>query len=440
MNNKTHLWLALLTAGLLTVGTAWADAVIDDAKALLDGGDAKAAYALLEPLESERAGEPLYNFFLGLAALEIGRYTNAVFALERVLAVDPENVRARAEIARAYAALGETRVALQEFESVKRQGVPPEVADSIDRLISAIERVGDEGRTTVRGFVEGTIGHDSNINSAASDRSVAVPLFGGANFTLAPGSSRRGDTFAALGAGIGLRNPLDKEWALIAGLSGNKRANSDADRFDTGNADAHVGLVRSYGKDVFSAVLQFNQFWVDNDRYREAAGFTAQWQHNYDSRNQASLYIQYAGLNYVSEEVRNADRFVIGANFAHALAGYKTILYGGAYLGEEVARKDGFSHFGHALYGARIAVQHEMHRDARAFASLGYEHRRYGGEDPYFLRTRSDRQWNLGFGVAWMPAKRWLVTPQLQITRNRSNIEIDHYNRDILSLTVRREF
>jgi len=251
---------------------------------------------------------------------------------------------------------------------------------------------------------------------------------------------RRSDTFTSVGGGLNLRTPLDKEWALTAGLNGSKRMNTEVDVFDTGSADAHVGVVRTYGKDVFSAALQYNQFWVDNDRYREAAGFTAQWQHNYDARSQASLYIQYSDLRYMSQEVRNADRFVIGANFAHALRGFKTVFYGGAYVGDEATRKDGFEHLGHMLYGARIGAQHEIHRDARLFANLGYEHRRYGADDPFFLRTRVDHQWNLGVGVAWTPAKDWLVTPQFQYTHSNSNIALNDYKREMVSVTVRRNF
>lgn len=432
--------LAILAAGLLSVAVARADAITDDAKALLDRGNAGAAYALLEPHEAQRAGDPDYDFLLGLAALEIGKHTSAVFALERVLAVKPDHVRARAEIARAYAALGEMKTARQEFETVKQQGVPPEVAVTIDRLVSAIERIEEEGRTTVRGYLEGTLGHDTNINSATPDRNVAVPLFGGAVFTLGPGGAKRSDGFSTVGAGIGLRHPLNREWALTAGLNGNKRMHHDQDRFDTGAADAHLGLVRTYGKNVFSAALQYNQFWLDNDRYREATGIIAQWQHNYDARNQSSLFVQYAGLDYISQEMRNADRFVLGANFAHARPGFKTVFYGGAYVGEEVARKDAFPHFGHTLWGLRVGAQHEFNPNVKAFANLGYEDRRYDGTDPFFLKTRHDGQWNLGFGVAWTPAKHWRVTPQFQYTRNNSNIVLNDFKREVLSVTVRRDF
>lgn len=430
--------LSLYAVCLLFAGIVRADAVVDDARMLLDKGDAKAAYAILAPLEPARAGDPHFDFLLGLAALESGRHTNAVFALERVLAVAPNHVRARAEIARAYAALGETKAAKQEFDNVKQLGVPSEVTATIDRLLAAIERAEDEGRTTVHGYIEGTIGHDTNVNSATAGRDVTVPGIG--TFLLDPEGVKRSDSFTSVAMGANLRKPLDKEWALIAGLSGNKRVNENVDIFDTGGVDAHVGLVRTYGKNVFSLAAQYNQFWVDNDRYREALGFTAQWQHNYDARNQASLFLQYADLHYPSQDLRDADRFVIGANFAHALAGFKTVFYGSVYGGEEVAERGGFQRFGHKLWGARAGAQHEFHRDAKLFANVGYESRHYSGSDPFFLKTRDDDQWNLGIGVAWTPAKNWRVTPQFQYTHNKSNIGLNAFRREVVSITVRRDF
>lgn len=431
----------MLSMALMVTGSAWADAVTDNARALLDKGDAKAAYALLEPLESQRAGEVEYDFLLGLAALEVGKNTNAVFALERVLAVDPNHVRARAEIARAYLALGETKVAKQEFESVVKQGVPSDVAATIDRLITAVERIEDEGRTTWRGYAEASFGYDTNVNSATAASGISIPAWGGPVLTLNAASRRQSDIFGTVGAGLNVRQPLDKEWALIAGLNANKRMNSNReDTFDTGLVDANVGLVRTYGKDVFSAVAQYNQLWVDNERYREATGFTTQWQHNYDARNQSSLYVQYANLHYPQEKERDGDRFVLGANFAHALVGFKTVFYGGGYIGSEVVKDPAFRHLGNMLYGARIGAQHEYQRDVKVFANLGYEHRRYEGSHPLLLRTRDDDQWNLSVGMAWTPAKTWVVTPQFQYTENRSNLEINRFRREVVSVTVRKEF
>ena len=81
------------------------DAVVRDARALLEKGQAKPAFELLEPLEAARAGDPDFDTVLGIAANETAQYTRAVFALERVLSVQPENSRARAELGRALFAV-----------------------------------------------------------------------------------------------------------------------------------------------------------------------------------------------------------------------------------------------------------------------------------------------------------------------------------------------
>ncbi len=87
---------------VLIAPTAFADAVLDEARALMGQNKAAAAFALLDPLEEDRSGDPEFDYLLGIAALDSGEFTRAIFALERVLAVEPGNDIARAEIARAY--------------------------------------------------------------------------------------------------------------------------------------------------------------------------------------------------------------------------------------------------------------------------------------------------------------------------------------------------
>lgn len=80
---------ALACTALLFSVTAQADATLDEARRLLDGKAAEQAYQLLAPLEDSRAGNPEYDYLLGVAALNAGRPKLAVFAFERVLSVQP---------------------------------------------------------------------------------------------------------------------------------------------------------------------------------------------------------------------------------------------------------------------------------------------------------------------------------------------------------------
>ena len=71
------------------------DTVVAQAVALQARGDAAGAFALLAPLERSRAGDPDYDYALGLAAADSGRIGIAIRALQRVIAVQPENAQAR---------------------------------------------------------------------------------------------------------------------------------------------------------------------------------------------------------------------------------------------------------------------------------------------------------------------------------------------------------
>lgn len=443
---KIPFRFALLLALVTLPGLAQADALTDQAKALLDQGKSQAAYDLLAPVESERAGDEAYDLLLGIAAVDIGRNTNAVFALERVLASSPNNARARAEIARAFLALGETQTARKEFELVRERDVPPAVKQTIDRFLSAIERIQDEGRTTIKAYAELSLGWDSNVNAATSSRDVAVPVFGGLLMTLSPAGVKQSDSYTGLTAGANLRMPLTRELALLAGVSGNKRMNSVRQTFDTGSFDGNAGLALTQDKNVYSATVQGGMFNVDAKDYRGSTGLSAQWQHNYDQRNQATAFLQHTDLAYPSVaqlylgRKRDAVRTVGGVGFAHASRDFKTLFYGSAYVGDEKERSSGVSELGFQLSGVRGGAQYQYRDDMHFFANVSYERRGYGGRDPFFLVQRADDSTSVGLGAAYVPAKHWKVTPQYQFTQNKSNIVINDYKRDVVTVTVRYDF
>jgi hypothetical protein len=74
------------------------------------------------------------------------------------------------------------------------------------------------------------------------------------------------------------------------------------------------------------------------------------------------------------------------------------------------------------------------------FGLLSYERRAYGGEEPFFLVTRRDNQADLRLGINYALSPSWLLVPQVTYTDNRSNIELNTYDRTVVSLTLRWTF
>ncbi|MCL4802087.1 MAG: DUF560 domain-containing protein [Burkholderiales bacterium] len=431
--------IALAIALFLTsVPSAFADQVTDRAKQLLQERKAKEAYDLLMPLQSQRAGEVEYDYLLGIAALDAGDAQQAVFALERVLAVNPNYLQARAEIARAYFVLGEKENARREFRTVRASGELPEDARAaVDRFLSALE----PQRTFLRGYVEATVGYDTNVNSATDKTTVALPALGGLIGTLDPFGVQRSDGFWGLGAGASLSHALTNEiWALgTVAYSG--KFNFEEDRFNTGTIDGSVGARWGRGDNAVIGLLQGQWFDVDSSRYRRSVGGTAQWLHNLSPTQQVTLFGQYAQLRYPSQAPRDANRVIGGVAYSQAIAAtYSPVVFASGYAGQEKERDDRYPYLGHKPAGVRLGGQLTFTPQAVGFASLGYEYRRYNGTDPFFLTTRRDQQLDVIVGLNYGFAPQWVLRPQVAYTRNFSNIDITDFDRTVTSVSIRRDF
>lgn len=443
MKTIPFLQTFLVAAFLFVASFAQAqDAVLDRARQLLDSKQAAAAFELLDPLEADRAGEPEYDFLLGLAAIESNRLTRAVFALERVLAVRPDHPRARAEIARAFFLAGENETARKEFEAVKATRPPAEVAATIDRFLDALNTRAEAAKAAgVTAFLEIAYGRDSNLNAATGTSSFAIPLFPGANFQLSPGATSQPGDFTLLAGGVNLRKPLDDGFAVFAGASFDQRLNSGFDRFDTGSLGGSVGASVLRDNDEYTLALQAQTFSVDNARFRDAAGVLAQWRRSFGQDDQLTTYLQRTRLSYPGQSVRDADRTVLGLAWAHGFSGPRApVMFLGAFFGSEAERTQGFPQFGHDLMGVRLGGQIDLSEKLKLSVNYSFEDRRYGGPDPLFLLDRRDKETSLRVLLPYEITKEWTVIPQLSYVENRSNIVVSDYNRTQIFVALRRDF
>jgi tetratricopeptide (TPR) repeat protein len=315
---------------------SWADALTDRARRLMEQKKGQEAYELLLPQEGARAGNPEFDYLLGISALEVGENERAVFALERVLAVQPNNHLARAEIARAYYAMGERETAKREFETVRKQQIPEGAKETIDRFLSAIQAA---ETTEVSGFLEVGIGYDTNVNSATSSNQVAVPIIGGTpiNLTLTgQDSTQRADSFGFVSARVNVTHKVSPDWAIVGGAAGYVKGNRRIDEFDTMTLDGNLGVRWTKEKEAITLGVQVQDFELDWGRFRETAGVITQWQHSFDEAHQVTLFGQYAALRYPTQEIRDANRGILGVAYAQAFSGDAApVVFGSAYFGRE---------------------------------------------------------------------------------------------------------
>ena len=427
----------LLSSGALH---AEIDEVVRKAVALQQASQAQAAFALLEPLETQRAGDVDFDTILGITANDIGNYPRAIMALERALAVAPDNNRVQAELGRALFSVGDNQAARTLLRQARASRVPDGVALTIDQFLNAIDRVDEASRSSVRGYVDAGFGYDSNVNSGPAGANIAVPVFGGLVLTLNPSGVKQSSSFASVGAGVAGRRVIDTRWSLIGGANISARPNlSGVHGMDTAQADANAGVSYRSERNELILATQLGSFEYGGRQLRQTAGGTAEWVYRLDGFRQWDSYLQYARLHYPGQTVRDTDRTVLGTSYAHRLRS-GMLAYGGAYVGQEAVRADGVDQLGHRLVGLRAGVQVPATAKVAAFGTFGYERRRFEGDDPFFLLRRTDHQSTLNLGVVWDPAPLWHVTPQLALTRVASNSPIADFRKAVLSVNARRDF
>ena len=439
--------MRVLISILLAVASfsASADALLDRARAHLDDGNPELAWKLLAPQNAARAGEVEFDYLLGIAALDTGRRTEAVFALERVLAVDPDHAEARAEIARAYFELNELERAKTQFNQVLRDDrVPVAARDQIGRFLDAIEAIETDKRTDWSFYVALAVGNDDNVNTGPSSDTVAVPLFGGAIVTLDDSSLPEESVYTATRLRANVKHSLRADTQLLGGLglALRRNAESDAERFDNDAINFNFGLrwLRSEFSH-FTLSLQGQNFDLDGEAYRDAYGLLGQWRHRLQSNREVSLYGKLTEIEYDDQPLRDADRQLVGGGFSQFFPGKRNpLVYIGLYVGNEETQDDTAENLGYEFIGLRLGGQIKIADRSFAFASFNWENREYADDDPFFLDTRDDDFFSAGAGMRFRLGRQWTISPEIHYSENDSNFELNDNDKTRISVTTRYDF
>lgn len=421
------------------LGASAQDAALDQAAALLSRHEAAAAYALLAPAETQRAGDPRFDYLLGIAALDAGHVTRAIFALERVVALRPDDRLARAELGRAYLAAGDAGRAREQLDQARAGDTPPEAAAAIDRVLGVMDQVVPRRGVRVSGYVEVAAGWDSNVNSATNQGEFAIPAFGGILFQTSAESRRQRALVGQAAAGGLVEQPLTAAWSLVAAANARRTVHRDVHALDTVLLDGTAGIRHTAGPHSQTVALQGGQAWVGSERYRDVGGITAQWQTQFNETLQGSLFGQWSRQNFPGETGRDNDRTVVGLGAARSFQRGVTLAYGSLYVVRE--RTDAaFAAFGHRGQGVRLGLERRLRGDLVLTGDAQYEARRYGGEEPFFNTSRRDRLTELAVGLRHAVSDRWELIGQLRYTRAASNVVLYDYVRNTFQVTLHRNF
>ncbi|MGE0388219.1 MAG: hypothetical protein AB7Q97_26145 [Gammaproteobacteria bacterium] len=411
----------------------------DEVRALVEAGRVADAYALGRK-HPEALGDPAFDFFFGVAAINTGNAGEGVLALERYILSFPANVSARLLLARGYFALGEDARAREEFEDLRKANPPADVAATIDRFLDAIRLRESRYSTSTGLYLEAGVGMDTNVNGGVSNPNIFLPNLG--NVVLNQGGTKNADSFSHLGIGGHVTHPVAPGVALFATGQAELKNHFNDTAFDQGNFGVSGGVSILKERNLWRLGALHSTITVDVNRFRSSNGVSAEWQHQLDERQSFSVGGQLARLSYTgANKPRDADfgGFALGYRrlFTHA---WQPILSASVNAGREDAVAAGRDDLSRDLYGARVGVSFTP--EAKWGISLGYTYQnaRHKARDLILGVQREDDYHAFDAAVSYLVTRNWSVRAEALVSENRSNIALYAFPRNLYSVKVRYEF
>jgi tetratricopeptide (TPR) repeat protein len=434
--------VAVVVAALFSASAAAAP--LDEAKDLLRQGKAQQAMDLLEKQLPQMAQDVEYNYLLGIASLDAGKPGEALFAFERALAIDPNHPQARAELARALIALTEYEAARRELLQVKQAPLPPEVAKHVDELLAELDKIvataaEEKGATVVNGYIEGEVGFDSNINTAANANSIFIPVLNLPG-TLSGFATAQGSIFEGVNAGISAQKRVSENVDIYGNIDGRFRYNSNKPDFALAALYGGAGMRITRGVDQYSIGLTQYDGQIDRFHTDSQTGIYGQWQREISRQDIVGLFAQQLRLNHPVVSFMNTDLTLVGASWMHAFRAkgdpnMRLSVYGG-----DDRERNNDPTIGRQLYGVKLSGDYKLREDIKLFGSVATQYSRYGGTNVWFLQKRTDWRHDFNLGAAYKFARQWTLTGQVSYLHNDSNTALNEFNRKQAMVTIRRDF
>jgi hypothetical protein len=443
--------LVAFTAALPAVATA-DPAAIDRAKAALAAGNAKQAYAELEPLQDRLSGQPEYDYLLGVAALDSGRIDEAVIAFERVLALIPNHAGAQMDIARAYYAAGSFDLAEAAFLKLRASNPPPAAQQAIGRYLDAIQARKAQTQAGWTGYGELGLGHDSNITGVPVDFGAAAQqAFNLVGIEPTGNSIKRKAAFLQGALGAEYSRPLSRGWSLFGGGEAKGRAYQDESDFNSASGEVRLGGALNSGQNQWRGTASYLHFDQEGDapgdpkptNDRRMGGLGLDWRHALDTKTQVGLAAQVNAVRFPENEIEDFDQvFVAGSWLKSFERPGVPLLYLTAFASHDRARNkfaDGVTTKSKNLAGLRGYFQYSLAPRVQAFAGLAVIHRRDRDE---FARSTTvangrDTYGEAALGLAWQFRERCALRLQYAFSNNSSNIDIYDFDRHEISSMIR---
>lgn len=399
------------------------------AETLLGSGQSQGAYELLRPYEVELAGNPYYDYLFGVAALDTGRNSEAIFSLRRSLAVQPLFSGARMELARAYYEAGDAAQARPLFVGLLGENPPPGVRAVLNQYIGAIDLRPPTPKSDFSGYVEVFAGNDTNANGSTGNQQFL-------GFTLSPQNLETESPFYEIGAGFNWLLPRSSRFAWVVNARAGQRENNGAPFVDSTLISGFAGTTWQRG--AFFGRAGVESYWAarDGEKNEVYAGLDLLLGRRLNEQWDLSLGLRGGVHNFEPLlDVLDVDRYLYTLGLSYRFSPLARLSLDA--IGGTDDERTGGSPYGNSKIGGRLSLHAAMGNSAMLFASVGSLTSDYDGL--FFGVRREDTQstsiLQVEFPDVFTDGLSFI--PRVRYIDNDSDVALYDYDRTEIGLLVR---
>jgi len=432
---KFIIFLICFSAVFFAHADEVADSIFDMEKLSLffDHYKRKQAFNYASQYLSEQEGDPYFDYYYGVSAIDSGFASKGVFALERVLLVFPEDSVTRLELARGYFVLKEYARSRQEFEAVLSTSPPESVKRTAYLYLDKIRLEESRYKTTVSGFAEVGAGYDSNVNSAPGN------TFNG---FLTPSSIEQGDNFYNLAAQVQVVYPFLPGWRANVSATGLLKKNQDLNKFDTATGILQTGLSLTSEASLYTIDLVAQEFQLDGDNYRRLLGVNTGWRYDINELSNFSTSLQFANLKYDIFPILDSNLYSLNVGYTEQFSVPTTpVFFSNIKIGKEDAksgRAAAQSDTDRDIYSLNLGLTLSLSTKFLIQAAAGVQNSQYTGNNALLNNNdkRKDNFVSANLNFLWLINYKWRLETRISYVDNRSNIELREYDRTMTSVNL----
>lgn len=433
--------LLMLAAAEPVLAQEPSDPIIRQLDDLVKRGQYEEAYAFASANLDQYEGEPEFDFLLGLAAMDSGRPTEAVFALERIAYLYPDQQRVKLELARAFYMSNNLPAARQLFTEVLATDPTPNVQSNIRAFLTEIDAREANLRGNFTWYVNSGVGSDSNINSATELGVIPTPI---GDVELSPNGQSIEDSYVDLGGGVTYTHPFSKTRALTASGTYTQHNNFSTSDFDLDVLAADISYAHVVQESMrFSYGARAQRVDLDNKNFQNSASLIASWQRSAGAGWSQALTGAYTQVRFddgvnANASFRDVNQVLLSGvlgktdgNFFHSVS---------AYVGDESAVRNLGKNNAQQFYGVAFSEQFQFRPAHIPYFRISLHRSENEAPDPIFNIEREDDTFSTSLGWVWRAHRNVNVTTDVTYTDNESNLDLYTYDRVKYQTALRYQF